>query len=98
VHFCTRDLNLIHAESGLGVSFIFHPRVHPKLEKNLETRKKPKNLGKNSKLERNKKNPKEPKNPWKKLETLKKQKKTQKKSETPRKKPIYKIRRAPEPT
>jgi hypothetical protein len=48
VHFYTRDLNLslIHTEPSLGAGFIFHPRVHPKPERNLEkklkTRKHPK--------------------------------------------------------
>jgi hypothetical protein len=51
VYFYTRDLNLnlTHAEPGLGAVFVFHPWVHPKPktrkkpEKNLkETRKPPK--------------------------------------------------------
>jgi hypothetical protein len=38
VHFYTRDLNLspIHTEPSLGAGFIFHPRVHPKPERNLK--------------------------------------------------------------
>jgi hypothetical protein len=49
VHFCTHDPNpnLTDAEPGLGADFVFHPRVHPKLERNpkpeekLKTQKKP---------------------------------------------------------
>jgi hypothetical protein len=64
MYFYTHDLNLnpTRVEPGLDAGFIFHLRVHVKLEKKLKPEKNPKK-------------PRNPKETRKKLETRKKSKK-----------------------
>jgi hypothetical protein len=65
MHFYIRDpnLNLTCVELDLGVVFIFHQRVHPKLKKNLEIKRNSKKL-KQKKLKTQKKSEPPEKNPF----------------------------------